>query len=104
MVTTHKKTTLKIWSLIGKAILLLVIYAFFLYFAVSSIFKLVEHRRLANELASEDKSYEKLFEQYSRALLEAEKLEGDKDYQRKVLKESNLYLEKDEEQIVIYEE
>lgn len=89
---------------IGKMMVLLLIYGAVLHVSLKTLFKYLELKQLSRELALSKTDYEKLLKEYSKALLESSKLKGDVEFQRKILRESGYYFELNEEPLVIIEE
>ncbi len=99
-----KRARFHLLELLKRMFTLIVIYGLLLYFLVNSVVSYVEYRRVANELAQRTTEYEVLFKKYTEELVKAEKLESDPEYQRSILKESQLYVERDEEPLIIIDE
>ncbi len=98
------RDSFNIWSFIYRTIILLVIYGAFLHFSVSTIYKYLEYRKTSSDLKANLMRYEELFRNYTDALVKSERLKKNPMYQREVLKKSELFIEMDEEPLIIVDQ
>jgi hypothetical protein len=92
------------WINIGKVVVLLVVYALFLHFAVLAIVKGLELRERSLTFSDKDVQYRRMYRVYAEQLWEGQRLESDREYQRKILKDTYLYFEPNERPVIVVEE
>ena len=84
-----------------RAIILLAIWLVASIAAVRAMGSMLEHRRLASEVAVLENEYQCQIEEYTQLLTEGDRIENDHNYQIEILKKRFGYTEPDETPIVI---
>ncbi len=92
------------WINIGKIAVLLAVYALFLHFTALAVIKGLELRERAQAYSSRDLQYRRMYHIYAEELWEGQRLESDREYQRKILKDTHLYYEPNEQPVIVVEE
>ena len=92
------------WINIGKVAVLLAVYALFLHFAVLAAVKGLELRERSAAFSDKDVQYRRMYRVYAEQLWEGQRLESDREYQRKILKDTYLYYEPNERPVIVVEE
>ena len=93
-----------VWINAGKIAVLLVVYALFLHFTVLAIVKGLDLRERSLTFSDRDVQYRRMYRVYAEQLWEGQRLEGDREYQRKILKDTYLYYEPNERPVIVVEE
>ncbi len=91
-------------TLAWRVLMLLVVWGLALHFTVRAVTAFADNYRISRELASATSEYNEKFRQYSEQLWKGERLANDREYQRKMLKDSYYYFERDEMPIVVVDE
>lgn len=94
----------RLGTLLWRLVMLLMVWGLALHFTVRAVSAFTEHHRISRALATATSEYNDKFRDYSNQLWEGERLANDRDYQRKMLKDSYYYFERDEQPIVIVDE
>ncbi len=94
----------KLGTLLWRLLMLLLVWGLALHFTVRAVSAFTEHHRISRALATATSQYNEEFRRYSEQLWEGERLANDREYQRRMLKDSYYYFERDEMPIVIVEE
>ncbi len=92
------------WINAGKIAVLLVVYALFLHFTVLAVVKGLELRERSRTFSDRDVQYRRMYHVYAEQLWEGQRLESDREYQRKILKDTYLYYEPNERPVIVVEE
>lgn len=94
----------KLWMLVSRAVILLLVWGLFLHFAVRAAAVFVQYRQVSRALTQKDVEYRKMYQQYAEQLWEGERLERDREYQRRILKDTYYYFERDEQPLIIVDQ
>lgn len=92
------------WINIGKVAVLLAVYALFLHFAALAVVKGLELRERSLAYSNRDVQYRRMYRVYAEQLWEGQRLESDREYQRKILKDTYLYYEPNERPVIVVDE
>ena len=94
----------RIFTLILRSIMLVLIWGLAVTASVRAIDGLVDHRYLAGTVYKLSQQYDERLSQYARLLVDGERIANDREYQIELLKRRFGYTERDETPIIVIEE